>query len=72
MLWNYILLSGVCKRLAEALEAGPKDRMGGRLVQESGWLEEPEGKQGLFEGLPVRQSCSDTAGKSSNKLGIEV
>lgn len=62
----------MCKKLPEAFEAGPKGRMGGSLVQESGGLEEPGGKQGLFEGLPVRQSSPDTAGGSSGTLGIEV
>lgn len=51
---NYILLSLESKKTAQAFEDGPNGRTSGSLVQESGWLEEPGGKQELGEGLPIR------------------
>lgn len=51
---NYIPLSLVSKKPARALEDGPNSWMGWSLTQE--WLEEPGEKQGLDEGLHIRQS----------------
>lgn len=53
---NYILFSLVSKKPAQIFEDGRNGRTGGNLMQESGWLEEPGGKQGLGEGLLIRQS----------------